>query len=135
MNLEGANISINFFDLSGNDDYKLIREEFYEDAQGILMVYDVDNRDSFVNLIHWETEMRNNGIDPTQTKVVVCANKVDSKGREVTTAEGQKWCKMKSYTYFETSASTGLNVNESFEMLFCKVLDTFRSDQKKFGII
>jgi DnaJ family protein C protein 27 len=71
MNLEGANISINFFDLSGNDDYKVIREEFYEDAQGILMVYDVDNRDSFVNLIHWETEMRNNGIDPSQTKIVV----------------------------------------------------------------
>jgi len=40
-------ISINFFDLSGNEEYKLIRTEFYEDTNGIIMVYDIDNRDSF----------------------------------------------------------------------------------------
>ena len=133
MNLDGTNISINFFDLSGNDDYKLIREEFYEDSEGVLMVYDVDNRDSYVNLVHWESEMRQNGIDPSQVSVVVCANKVDGRGREVSTAEGQKWCKMRGYTYFETSANNGHNVTESFETLFMKVLETFRGYQRKFG--
>mmetsp|Transcript_11096 Transcript_11096/g.12469 ORF Transcript_11096/g.12469 Transcript_11096/m.12469 type:complete len:193 (+) Transcript_11096:155-733(+) len=91
MGLDGANISINFFDLSGNDDYKLIREEFYYDTEGVLMVYDVDNRDSFVNLVHWESEMKQNGIDIGEVQIIVCANKVDGKGREVSTAEGQKW--------------------------------------------
>jgi len=62
MCLDGAQISINFFDLSGNDDYKLIREEFYADTQGVLMVYDVDNRDSYINLVHWESEIKHNGI-------------------------------------------------------------------------
>lgn len=32
MDLKGLNIAVNFFDLSGNDDYKMIREEFYADA-------------------------------------------------------------------------------------------------------
>lgn len=133
MNMDGETISINFFDLSGNDDYKYIREEFYEDTQGVLMVYDVDNRDSYVNMVHWESEMRQNGIDPSQLGVVVCANKIDSRGREVSTSEGQKWCKMRGYTYFETSASNGQNVSESFEALFQMVLDKFRVAQSKFG--
>jgi len=132
MSLDGAQISINFFDLSGNDDYKLIREEFYVDTEGVLMVYDIDNRDSYVNLVHWESEMRQNGIDPSQAQVVVCANKVDGRGREVSQAEGQKWCKSRGYTYYETSASTGSNVNEAFEALFIKVLDKFRENQKRF---
>lgn len=32
MDLKGLNIAVNFFDLSGNDDYKMIWEEFYADA-------------------------------------------------------------------------------------------------------
>lgn len=66
-----ATISINFFDLSGNYEYKLIRDEFYADSEGVLMVYDVDNRDSYVNLVHWEAEMRQNGVDPNEVAVVV----------------------------------------------------------------
>jgi GTPase SAR1 family protein len=52
------------------------------------MVFDVDNRDSFTDLVSWETEMKKNGIDKARVKIVVCANKCDSKGREVSTAEG-----------------------------------------------
>jgi DnaJ family protein C protein 27 len=76
-------ISINFFDLSGNEEYKLIRTEFYEDTNGLVMVYDIDNRDSFSSLVHWEEEMKRNGVDMTRVKVIVCGNKCDTKGREV----------------------------------------------------
>lgn len=47
------------------------------------MVYDVDNRDSFSSLVHWEDEMKRNGIDMSRIKVIVCGNKCDTKGREV----------------------------------------------------
>jgi len=47
LTIKDQHVSINFFDLSGNEDYKGIRTEFYEDTNGIIMVYDLDNRDSF----------------------------------------------------------------------------------------
>jgi GTPase SAR1 family protein len=51
------------------------------------MVFDLDNRDSFNSLVHWEDEMRKaSGIDMSRLKVVVCGNKCDTKGsREVKT--------------------------------------------------
>lgn len=93
--------------MSGNEDYKLIRKDFYSDASGVIMVFDVDNRDSYNSLIHWEDEMKKNGIDSTRVKVVVCGNKTDSKGREINSKDAQKWAKQRGYEYFETSAQTG----------------------------
>lgn len=85
LKIKGQTVAINFFDMSGNEDYKLIRMEFYADATGVLMVFDLDNRDSFNSLVHWEDEMRKSGgLDMTRIKVVVCGNKADTKGsREV----------------------------------------------------
>ena len=69
--------------MSGNDEYKLIRTDFYQDVSGVLMVFDLDNRDSFNALVHWEEEMKKNGVDSNRAKVILCGNKSDSKGREV----------------------------------------------------
>lgn len=118
LDIKGTHVSVNFFDLSGNEDYKMIRTEFYEDTNGIVMVYDVDNKDSFASLVHWEDEMKRHGVDMARVKVVVCGNKSDSKGREVNPKDAQNWCKNRGYNHFETSASAGSNISESFENLF-----------------
>lgn len=99
-------VSINFFDLSGNEEYKLIRTDFYEDTNGVMMVYDLDNKDSFASLIHWEEEMKRFGVDMSRTKIVVCGNKNDNPGREVNVKDVVAWCKKRGYLHFETSANT-----------------------------
>lgn len=96
----------------------MIRTEFYKDASGVIMVFDVDNRDSYTSLIHWEEEMKRFGADMNRVKVVVCANKCESKSREVKEAEASRWAKQRGFEYFETSASDGKNVTESFESMF-----------------
>lgn len=97
LTIKNQPISINFFDLSGNDEYRLIRQEFYEDSNGVIMVYDVDNRDSFQSLVHWEEEMRRFGIDMSRIKVIVCGNKCDTSGREVNPRDVASWCSKRGY--------------------------------------
>ncbi len=72
-------MAINIFDLSGDDDYKLIRKPFYTDAVGIVMVYDVNIKSTFDNLPRWEKEMEANGVDLAKCIVVVVGNKLDLK--------------------------------------------------------
>lgn len=128
--LKGHNVAVNFFDLSGSDDYKLIRQDFYKDANGAIMVFDYDNRDSFLALKEWEDEMKRCGVEMNRIRVVLCGNKADAKGREVNAAEAQKWAKNRGYEFYETSASSGSNVNEAFESLFGHVLDVYIKDKK-----
>jgi DnaJ family protein C protein 27 len=96
----------------------MIRTDFYEDTNGVIMVYDVDNRDSFSSLVHWEDEMKRHGVDMARAKVIVCGNKCDTKGREVPLKDAQLWCKNRGYLHYETSAVDAMNVTEAFEKLF-----------------
>ncbi len=112
----------------------MIRTNFYADASGVVMVFDLDNRDSFIALHHWEEEMKRNSVDTNRTKTIIMGNKSDSKSREVNTQEAQKWARTRGYDYFETSANSGSNVNEAFESLFGNVLTQFLQDKKNFGL-
>lgn len=56
-----------------------VRNEFYKDTQGALLVYDVTNRASFEALSDWLIEMRTHLAKPQDldsVMFVVCANKV-----------------------------------------------------------
>lgn len=72
-------MAVNIFDLSGDDDYKLIRKQFYTDAIGVIMVYDVNIKSTFDNLAKWEKELETNGIDLSKCIVIVVGNKLDLK--------------------------------------------------------
>ncbi len=56
-----------------------MRNEFYQDTQGALLVFDVTNRSSFDCLERWlhemRTEMRRPG-EVDQVVFMVCGNKV-----------------------------------------------------------
>ena len=49
----GKDVRVNFWDLSGNDAFYEIRNEFYKDTNGVLLVFDVTNRASFQHLLRF----------------------------------------------------------------------------------
>lgn len=56
-----------------------MRNEFYKDTQGALIVYDVSDRNSFEALDSWLLELQNevgNQSEVDNIAVCVCANKV-----------------------------------------------------------
>lgn len=121
VQIDGISVKVNFWDLSGHQEFFEIRNEFYKDAQGIILVFDVSSRDSFQELDAWISEAKKFGANIPNIPVVLCANKVD-KRRLVTEDEGRQYASSKNFTYFETSATSGANVNEMFEYLFQSVI-------------
>jgi DnaJ family protein C protein 27 len=117
VKIEGLDVRVNFWDLSGHPEFLDIRNEFYKDAQAIILVYDVSSRDTFENLDFWLTEATKFGANIREVPVVVCANKVDKK-RVISQDEGSDYARSRNLQYFETSASTGDNVNEMFNYVF-----------------
>ena len=72
-------MAVNIFDLSGDDDYKMIRKPYYTDAVGVLLIYDSNIKSTFDSLIKWEKEIESNGLDLNKCTVVVVGNKIDLK--------------------------------------------------------
>lgn len=121
VNVDGVDVRVNFWDLSGHGEFFEVRNEFYKDAQGILLVYDVSDRQSFEDCDGWLTEASKYGTEPTTTPCILCANKTDKK-RVVEKEEGAQYAASRGMQYFETSAATGEQVETMFSDLFSRVL-------------
>jgi len=82
------------------------------------LVYDVTNRNSFLNIKRWLKEL----LENTDLKCVVflCGNKVDIADkdkslREVSLEEGTDFAIENNLIFYETSASTNKNINAVFQ--------------------
>lgn len=117
VKIDGSEVRVNFWDLSGHQEFFEIRNEFYKDAQGCVLVFDVASRESFEELDAWLAEAAKFGANPREMPIALCANKSD-KRRQVSEEEGRGFATSRGLQYFDTSAATGQNVNEMFEQLF-----------------
>lgn len=113
-------VRINLWDLAGSPDYYEVRNEFYKDAQGCVLAYDVTNRASFESLEGWLRESREHGAE--NMTIFVAATKCDSPTRKVLEKEGREWAQQHGFQFFEVSASNSLNVQALFTAMFARVL-------------
>ena len=123
IKLDGMDVRVNFWDLSGHQEFFEIRNEFYKDTQGILLVYDVTQRITFQSLGTWVEEARKYGVRDSAIWAV-CANKIDKKPRSVTKREGEIWASNNGFEYFETCPKTGEGVEDVFNFLFSTVVSS-----------
>jgi DnaJ family protein C protein 27 len=132
ISINNKKVAVNFFDLSGSNDYEEIRNPFFIDSQVVLLIFDLENKQSFQNLARWENLMKSNGLDLKQCTVFILGNKCDAKGKEVDASEAIVYAKKRGYEYFQTSASTGENINEVFEKAFTKAVQQMEEKKKKY---
>ena len=78
VQVSGKQVRVNFWDLSGHESFFEIRNEFYKDAQGILLVFDATSTESFETLPEWLGEASKFGANIRNVPIAVCANKVFS---------------------------------------------------------
>ncbi|ETP49301.1 hypothetical protein F442_05170 [Phytophthora nicotianae P10297] len=118
--VNGAEVRVNFWDLSGLPEYLEVRNEFYKDTQGGVLMFDVSSRKSFESLDSWLREAAKFGAG--KFPCILCGNKVD-RPRVVSEDEARAYAQAKGFEYFETSACTGVSITEAFHSLFRTVVN------------
>jgi small GTP-binding protein len=118
-------VRLQLWDLAGQKHFSFVRPPFYRGAAGLIYVFDVTRRSSFVNLPSWKEEAEKViGVKPS----VILGNKIDlaTDFREVGSGEGQALCdEYNASAYLETSAKTGVNYVEAFKKLVLTILKQF----------
>lgn len=112
VTIDGKDIKIKIHDTAGQERYKSIAVSAIRNALGIILVYAINQRESFEALDNWYEEIRNTGINKP---IVLIGNKTDLTDRKVTYEEGKAYANNHGIHFFECSAKDGTNVNEVFD--------------------
>ena len=114
INLEDKRIKLHIWDTCGQEAYKSLISNFYRNSSLAMIIYSIDNRQSFINVKNWLNEVRLKS-NP-DIKIVLIGNKADlEEKREVTYEEGEKLKEENEFLFFkEASAKSGINSKEIF---------------------
>ena len=116
FDIDEKRIKMQIWDTAGQERFKNIIASYYRGAHGILLIYDVTDKDSFKNLSNWLIEIEKNS-SKNVLKVLI-GNKTDlEEKRVISYNQAKEFADSYGLKYIETSAKKNLNVNEAFATL------------------
>ena len=129
MEIEGKKIKLQIWDTCGQERFRNMVDTYYKGGNGILIIYDITNRESFDKLNAWLIDINNKG-NKYMYKILI-GNKCDlTDKREVTYEEGEEFAKIKGMDFFETSAKTANFVQETFDKLTSEILQIYEKNRR-----
>ena len=99
-------------------------------AHGVLIIYDITNRNSFDNLGYYINDFNKHA--KKYSTFIIVGTKLDlEKDRKVSINEGEVLAKKYNTLYFEVSAKDGTNVNDCFMKLINNMYKIYREAIEK----
>merc|ERR1712070_921944 len=110
--VENKTVKLRIWDTAGQERFRTITSAYYRGADGIIMVYDVTNQESFNHVADWLTEVNRYASEGT-CKLLV-GNKSDRPDRAVSAEEAREYAEKLNIPFLETSAKNADNVEKAF---------------------
>lgn len=114
LSVRGTPYRLNLLDTAGQERFRTLSNSYYRNAHGVILVYDISNRESFLAMERWFEEAESNAMPGTVLYLV--GSKLDKASqRKVTFEEGKRLAESRAEGRFcEVSAKTRENVRKPF---------------------
>ena len=130
MNIDHKLVKLQIWDTAGQERFHTVTSSYYHNADGVIIVYDVTNRQSFDAVERWNDELEKY-VTPDVCKLLV-GNKSDlCKKMQVSPKDGKLLAKQLKIPHILTSAKDSSNVNEAF-IEMAKAIKKQKSQAKTF---
>ena len=121
---ENHKIKAQIWDTAGQERYKSITSAYYKGAKGALIVYDITNKFTFESVDKWVQDLNSYG-DKNLTLLLV-GNKSDLEDkRQIMKEDGEEKAKSFNLGFIETSACSGDNIDQAFDIMLKEVLKKY----------
>merc|ERR1719266_391562 len=106
-------MKLQIWDTAGQERFRTITSSYYRGAHGIIVVYDVTDKESFNNVKHWVQEIEKYAADGVNKLLV--GNKCDFSSKKVVSYdEAKELADSMDIQFLETSAKNAHNVEQAF---------------------
>ncbi|MHA1232374.1 MAG: GTP-binding protein [Candidatus Helarchaeota archaeon] len=115
-------IALYIWDIAGQVRFSKIRKLFYEGANAFIIVYDLTDKETFINSSRWYKDV----LDILGEEIHGClvGNKSDLPNRVISEQSGKILADKMGLKFIETSAKTGENVDKLFFEIANKIYQT-----------
>ena len=131
--INGRKIRVKIWDTAGQELYKSITKNFYRNSDGVIIVYDVTDRESFEKVQDWVQTISEYTDTEKKIQKVLVANKVDLT-RKVTKEEGMKLAEKYNIPFFEASAKLDIGIKDFMTKILTDVLDNVSVDMSRITL-
>ncbi|CDW89349.1 ras-related protein rab-39b-like [Stylonychia lemnae] len=124
-------IGLEIWDTLGQERHSSLVSSYYKNASGIMIVYDVTNMESFMNIRSWLVELEDRLHNlPHEESYILVGNKCDLEcSRQVTKQKGKQLADKYGICFIEVSAMSGKNINHAFQILSQNILVNSQLDE------
>ncbi|XP_028670751.1 ras-related protein Rab-35 [Erpetoichthys calabaricus] len=129
VEIDGEKVKLQIWDTAGQERFRTITSTYYRNTHGVIIVYDVTNPESFVNVKRWLNEIGQNCDNVCK---VLVGNKNDNPSKkQVETQDARRFSDSMGVPFFETSAKENINVEEMFMAITHMVLRAKKASQAR----
>eukprot|EP01084_Bolivina_argentea_P129554 228798_1 len=121
IEFDGKTIKLQIWDTAGQERFRTITTAYYRGATGIMLVYDITNEQSFLNIPNWMRHIEQHAAKDVQT--ILVGHMVDDDleynedNRVIAFQRGKELGNNYGMPFMEARAKTGENVEKAFMCL------------------
>ena len=123
---------IKLWDTAGQEQYKALTKNFFRNADGILITFDVTNRKSFEKVSYWMDSSTTNA--EKGVPIVLLGNKIDLNS-QVLKEEAVKISLDYKIKYFESSAKNNTGISEAIRDITKQILIKEKPNEFKISLV
>lgn len=139
INIDDKLIKVQLWDTAGQEIFRSITRSYYRNKSGAILVYDITNRKSFVSIIQWIHDLKEN-VTNQNIVIFLVGNKSDNNDeRDVLYDEGKALADKYKLYFIETSAKNNDNIDIIFDIMASDILNKIKNkvidiNNQLFGI-
>jgi small GTP-binding protein len=122
---------IKIWDTCGQERFRSITQNYYRNADGVMLLFDSNNIESFHNLNIWLNSLKEYSIK--NFPLIIIGTKSDLP-INVHDNDINIFCNQFNIKWFRTSAKTGENISISFDFLTKEILNIKHNNREKIKI-
>jgi Ras-related protein Rab-1A len=128
--VDDKSVKLQIWDTAGQERFKTITSAYYRGADGIIIVYDITDRNSFAHIKDWLDDV-NKYTDDNPLKIIV-GNKIDLiKDKQINNNDMKTMTAQTGIEIIECSAKDSIKINELMEIMTKKLIEKKKNEGNK----
>ena len=128
--VDDKSVKLQIWDTAGQERFKTITSAYYRGADGIIIVYDITDRNSFAHIKDWLDDV-NKYKDDNPLKIIV-GNKIDLiKDKQINNNDMKTMTAQTGIEIIECSAKDSIKINDLMEIMTKKLIEKKKNEGNK----